>query len=457
MMSVTPIITHTYNNLAEAQGIATPDPANLIVRYASIRDRTIELVAPLSIEDCCVQSMPEASPVKWHLGHTSWFFETFVLEPYEVPFKPFHEPFRAMFSSYNGCGVTHPDPKRGLFTRPSLSVIQDYRRNVDERMLRLLNLPDNEEMLCKLAVLGLNHEQQHQELILTDIKHLFWQNPMRPCYQMLGMRPATSTTPLKWHDFNGGIVEIGHAGEEFCYDNESPRHREYLQPYQLASHLVTNGDYLQFIEAGGYENPSLWLSEGWDWLGTNEIGHPLYWLQKGVEWQEFTLNGVSGLDPKQPVIHVSFYEADAYARWAGARLPTETEWEHAASQRKIDGNFAENSHFHPVGCDADGLAQLYGDGWEWTQSSYSAYPGYSPAKANADGPVSAVWDKAVGEYNSRSMVNQYVLRGGSCVTPQDHIRPSFRNFAPANTRWQFSGIRLARDLPNAVTAVDLKT
>jgi len=431
-----------------------PTPGDLLLKYASIRDRTMELVAPLSIEDCCVQSMPEASPVKWHLGHTAWFFETFVLEPYEVPFKPFYEPFRAMFSSYNASGETHPDPKRGLFTRPSLSVIQDYRRNVDERMLRLLNLPAKDEMLCKLAVLGLNHEQQHQELILTDLKHLLWQNPMRPCYQMLGMQSSTPPIPLKWHDFDGGILEIGYAGNGFCYDNESPRHKEYLQPYQLASRLVTNGDYLQFMEAGGYDDSSLWLSEGWDWLKANQHSHPLYWLRKGVEWQEFTLDGVSPLHPNQPVIHVSYYEADAYARWAGARLPTEAEWEHAASRQQIDGNFAENGHFHPVGCDAGGLAQLYGDGWEWTQSSYFAYPGYSPAKANADGPVSAVWDKAVGEYNSRSMVNQYVLRGGSCVTPLERIRPSFRNFFPAKTQWQFSGIRLARDLPNPFKTVE---
>ncbi|MDQ3187244.1 MAG: ergothioneine biosynthesis protein EgtB [Pseudomonadota bacterium] len=430
----------------EAYKLPLPAASDLWPKYASIRERTMALVAPLSIEDCCVQSMPDASPIKWHLGHTAWFFETFVLEPYEVAFKPFHETFRAMFSSYNASGETHPDPKRGLFTRPSLSVIQDYRRNIDERMRQLLHVPARDEMLRTLTVLGLNHEQQHQELILTDIKHLLSQSPLTPCYQMPATQVPIPPLPLEWRDFEGGIQEIGYAGDGFCYDNESPRHKEYLQPYQLASRLVTNDDYLEFVEAGGYKDSALWLSEGWDWLKTNQHSHPLYWLRKGVDWQEFTLNGALPLSPNAPVVHVSYYEADAYARWSGARLPTEAEWENAASQQRIAGNFAENGHFHPALSDAEGLVQLYGDAWEWTQSSYSAYPGYSPAKVNADGPISVVWDKAVGEYNSRSMVNQYVLRGGSCATPLEHIRPSFRNFFPAGTRWQFSGIRLARDL-----------
>lgn len=417
-------------------------------KYADIRERTVKLASPLSVEDCCVQSMPESSPVKWHLGHTTWFFETFVLEPYEVPFKPFHDAFRAMFSSYNASGETHPDADRGLFTRPSLSVIQDYRRNVDDRMHRLLALPARDEMLCRLAVLGLNHEQQHQELILTDIKHLLSRNPLKPRYQMQGTQLFASSVPAAWHSFEGGLLQIGYAGEGFCYDNEAPRHKEYVQPYQLASRLVTNGDYLQFMEAGGYDNPALWLSEGWDWLTEDgHSRHPLYWHYEEAQWQEFTISGVVPLQAGLPVVHVSYYEADAYARWAGARLPTEAEWEHAASREQVEGNFAENGRFHPVACDAGRLAQLYGDAWEWTQSSYSAYPGYSPAKASAEGPISAVWDRAVGEYNSRSMVNQYVLRGGSCATPLERIRPSFRNFFPAKTRWQFSGIRLARDLP----------
>jgi len=409
----------------------------------------MELVAHLSTEDCCVQSQPEASPVKWHLGHIAWFFESFVLAPYESPFKPFHLVFRTMFSSYNAEGETHPDPKRGLFTRPSLSVTRDYCRSVDERLRRLLNSLPHDEMLYALMVLGLNHEQQHQELMLADIKHLLSQNPLDPCYQL----PREETPPTvgapHWVDFEGGLLEIGYAGGGFSYDNESPRHKEYVQPYRLASRLVTNADYLAFVEAGGYLDSGVWLSEGWDWLKAHRHDHPLYWRSRHGEWQEFTLAGVQPLHPDLPVVHVSFYEADAYARWAGARLPTEAEWENAASRQQIHGNFADNGHFHPLAAgpqDPIGLVQIYGDVWEWTQSSYAAYPGYSPAKANAAKPISEVWDAAVGEYNSRSMVNQYVLRGGSCITPQKRIRSSFRNFFPAKTCWQFSGIRLACDV-----------
>jgi ergothioneine biosynthesis protein EgtB len=428
--------------------------SDLYPEYADIRNHTAGLITPLSTEDCCVHSLPDASPIKWHLGHVAWFFETFVLAPYETAFKPFHPAFRTMFSSYDAEGKTHPDPKRGLFTRPSLSVIQDYCRNVDERLHRLLHSPpDDVKMLHALMVLGLNHEQQHQELMLADIKHLLSQNPLEPSYRLPGKElfaklPATPAA-MEWHDFEGGIIQIGYAGQGFCYDNESPRHKQYLEPYRLASRLVTNGEFLQFIEAGGYRDSSVWLSEGWDWLRSHNQRHPIYWRRNDQEWQEFTLMGIQPLQADLPLVHVSYYEADAYARWAGARLPTEAEWEDAASPQKIDGNFAESGRFHPAAAHPDDsryLAQLYGDVWEWTQSSYSPYPGYSPAKANASKPISAVWDEAVGEYNSRSMVNQYVLRGGSCITPIKHIRPSFRNFFPAKTCWQFSGIRLARDL-----------
>jgi ergothioneine biosynthesis protein EgtB len=431
--------------------------SELYAEYANIRNRTTALMAPLSTEDCCVHSLPDASPIKWHLGHVAWFFETFVLAPYETAFKPFHPAFPTMFSSYNKEGKTHPDPKRGLFTRPSLAVIQDYCRNVDERLHRLLHSPpDDAEMLHSLTVLGLNHEQQHQELMLADIKHLLSQNPLGPCYRLpgkgLSTELPTTSAIMEWHDFESGIIQIGYAGQGFCYDNESPRHKQYLEPYRLASRLVTNGEFLQFIEAGGYQDSSVWLSEGWDWLQSHNQRHPIYWHRNDQEWQEFTLMGRQPLQADLPLVHVSYYEADAYARWAGARLPTEAEWENASSRQKIDGNFAENGHLHPSAADPDDshdsryLAQLYGDVWEWTQSSYSPYPGYSPAKANASKPISAVWDEAVGEYNSRSMVNQYVLRGGSCITPIKHIRPSFRNFFPAKTCWQFSGIRLARDI-----------
>jgi ergothioneine biosynthesis protein EgtB len=315
-------------------------------------------------------------------------------------------------------------------------------------------------MLGMLTVLGMHHEQQHQELILADIKHLLSQSPLnisyarsRPAWTAARVAPSAAPHALEWRRFEGGLVEIGYEGDGFSYDNESPRHRQFLEPYQLASRLVTNAEYLEFMNAGGYKDPGCWLSEGWDWMKSNEQRHPLYWRSEDGGWREFTLAGLIPLDPNLPVIHISLFEADAYARWAGARLPSEAEWEHAASQQEIDGCFADNNRFHP--CPAGSarpdtgaghrLDQLYGDAWEWTQSSYSPYPGYNPAKPNENEPMSVVWDEAVGEYNSRSMVNQYVLRGGSCAIPRERIRASFRNFFPASTCWQFSGIRLARD------------
>ncbi|MEO7559975.1 MAG: ergothioneine biosynthesis protein EgtB, partial [Nitrosospira sp.] len=359
-----------------------------------------------------------------------------------------------MFSSYDKSGKTHPDPKRGLFTRPALGDIREYCQNVDARMGGVLDLAEQDEILRMLIVLGMHHEQQHQELILTDIKHLFSQNPLYPSYRSCSPDslscPGANLPLLEWHQFTGGLVEIGFEGEGFSYDNESPRHKQFIQPYSLATRLVTNGEYLQFIEAGGYENPVLWLSEGLDWVKSNKRYHPLYWRADKNEWKEFTLHGMLPLNLNLPVIHVSFYEADAFARWCDSRLPTEGEWESAALQQQIEGCFADNDRFHPesargVGTSSPKILQLYGDAWEWTRSSYSAYPGYSPFKPNPEKPMSYVWDEAVGEYNSRSMVNQYVLRGGSCLIPQERIRASFRNFLPAKTRWQVTGIRLARD------------
>jgi ergothioneine biosynthesis protein EgtB len=318
----------------------------------------------------------------------------------------------------------------------------------------VLDLAEQDKMLQMLIVLGMNHEQQHQELILTDIKHLFSQNPLYPSYRSCSPDSsschAAALPALEWHQFTGGLVELGFEGEGFSYDNESPRHKQFLQPYSLATRLVTNGEYLQFIEAGGYENPALWLSEGLDWIKANKRYHPLYWHTDKNGWKEFTLHGMLPLNPDLPVIHVSFYEADAFACWCDSRLPTEGEWESAAFQQQIKGCFADNDRFHPesarvVGTSSPEILQLYGDAWEWTRSSYSAYPGYSPFKPNPEKPISYVWDEAVGEYNSRSMVNQYVLRGGSCLIPQERIRASFRNFLPAKTCWQVTGIRLARD------------
>jgi ergothioneine biosynthesis protein EgtB len=437
-------------------------PSPLFSKLTAVRSRTMALIEPLLEEDCCVQSMPEASPVKWHLGHISWFYENFVLRHYEKPFRPFHEAFFTMFSSYNASGQTHPDPKRGLFTRPSRAVTRDYCADVHERLGRVLNQQQDNQMLSMLAVLGMHHEQQHQELMLSDVKHLLSQNPLNPSYhQPDAMRetPQSVAPPLEWRRFDGGLIEIGYEGEGFSYDNESPRHKQYLQPYQLASRLVTNSEFLRFMEAGGYGNPALWLSEGWDWIKENERSHPLYWREgtngstnEGTDgWWEFTLGGVMPLDGNLPVVHISFYEADAFARWSNARLPTEVEWENAAAGQPVEGCFADNNRFHPApagtmeSAGKKGLLQLYGDAWEWTQSSYSPYPGYNPARPNEEEPMSKVWDEAVGEYNSRSMVNQYVLRGGSCAIPRERIRASFRNFFPASTCWQFSGIRLARD------------
>ncbi|HEX8964736.1 MAG TPA: ergothioneine biosynthesis protein EgtB [Rhodocyclaceae bacterium] len=410
--------------------MAKPDLAGCAA-FAAVRARTEALAEPLSAEDCCVQSMPDASPVKWHLAHTTWFFETFVLERFESPFRAFDPAFRVLFNSYyDAIGDRHPRPRRGMLTRPSLARVLDYRRDVDARMARLLERQDAAAALRELALLGLNHEQQHQELMLTDVKHLLSLNPLQPAY--LPARASRGDTPvpgLEWCAFEGGIASIGHAGAGFRYDNETPRHRVAIEPYRLASRLVTNREFLDFIAAGGYREPRLWLAEGWDWAVAGGRRGPLYWRHGA----EFTLNGLAEIDPALPVVHVCYYEADAFARWAGARLPTEAEWENAAAERPIEGNFSDGGRLHPAPAAGAGLAQLYGDAWEWTSSSYGPYPGFRPAAG------------AVGEYNAKFMVNQQVLRGGSCATPAGHMRASYRNFFPAQACWQFSGIRLARD------------
>jgi ergothioneine biosynthesis protein EgtB len=405
-------------------------------RYAAVRSATAALAAPLSAEDCALQSMADASPVKWHLAHTTWFFETFLLEHYEDAHRPFHPQFRRLFNSYyHAIGERHPRPERGLLSRPPLSEIIAYRADVDARMAILIERAAGEPALAALIELGLQHEQQHQELILTDVKHLLSRNPLEPAYRSLPQPAPAAPARSHWLAGPGGLVDIGHAGRGFAFDNEGPRHRVFLEPYELASHPVSHADFAAFVADGGYRRPELWLSLGWDTVAAQRWTAPLYWDFRDGAWTTFTLHGRVPIDPAAPVTHLSFFEADAYARWAGARLPTEFEWEAAAAGTPVEGNFADDGVLHPraaSGPAAQGLAQLYGDCWEWTGSAYLPYPGFAPAPG------------AVGEYNGKFMCNQFVLRGGSCATPGGHVRASYRNFFPPEARWQFSGLRLAR-------------
>ncbi len=424
--------------------------------YQRVRAQTQALAAPLSAEDCQLQSMPDASPTKWHLAHVSWFFETFLLERFEPGFQPCDPRFRVLFNSYyNAIGDKHPRHQRGLISRPSLAEVLAYRQQVDQRMLALMAaphaLPDAEQhALASLLALGLQHEQQHQELLLTDIKHALSMNPAHPAYAQRWPMAGISPQPLGWATHAPGLVEHGHEAAldgDFAFDNETPRHRVYIAPFALANRLVTNGEWLAFMDDGGYTRPELWLSLGWDWLqrasagSAGQAGMPLYWRRAGSNYRNFTLQGDVAVDANTPVCHLSYFEADAYARWAGARLPTEQEWEWAARQRAgamaVKGNLLETAAFHPLPLQdrADGyMAQCWGDVWEWTSSSYSAYPGFR------------AWEGLAGEYNGKFMCQQYVLRGGSCATPAGSLRASYRNFFPPEAQWQFSGLRLARDL-----------
>ncbi len=425
-----------------------PSPAgggSILERYRIVRQRSRYLTRSLAPEDQVVQSMEDVSPTKWHLAHTSWFFETFVLAPHLGGYE-LHDPdYPFLFNSYYvQAGERHCRARRGYLSRPTVAEVWAYRDAVDDAMERLLerDLPPEVQ---ELVVLGLNHEQQHQELVLTDIKHLFSVNPLRPAYLEMdptAPHPGSDRTgdlaPHQWIEFPAGIREIGWDGDGFCYDNETPRHRAFLEPFAFGDRLVTNGEYLAFMEDGGYERPELWMSEGWAAREEHRWSEPFYWERKDDTWWMFTLRGMRPVAPDEPVCHVNWYEADAYARWADARLPTEGEWETAARGAPVEGNFVDSGRFHPEqgggGVTPAYPTQLFGDVWEWTASAYRPYPGYRAAPG------------AVGEYNGKFMVNQFVLRGGSCATSRSHIRPTYRNFFHPDASWQFTGIRLARDL-----------
>ncbi|WP_454710669.1 ergothioneine biosynthesis protein EgtB [Cupriavidus nantongensis] len=413
------------------------EPA-LLSQYRHVRAATETLVADLSDADATVQSMDDASPAKWHLAHTTWFFEEFVLAARLPDYEPVDPAYRYLFNSYyEAVGARHPRPQRGLLTRPSLDEVLAYREAVDEAMLALLGSAQTDDEAA-LITLGLQHEQQHQELLLTDVLHLFAQNPLRPAFApelntpvIADPRPAPD-----WIGFDGGLVEIGHRGDAFAFDCEGPRHKVYLAPFTLCSHPVTNRQWFEFIEDGGYQSTGLWLSDGWRWVGEQGIQAPLYWEERDGTWWQMTLRGMHPVDPDSPVTHVSFYEADAFARWAERRLPTEAEWEHAAGRLPATGNFVEGRALRPLPdrqSTAGVLRQMFGDVWEWTASAFLPYPGFRP---NAG---------AVGEYNGKFMSGQMVLRGGSCVTPESHIRATYRNFFYPHQRWQFTGVRLADD------------
>jgi ergothioneine biosynthesis protein EgtB len=414
------------------------ETSDLDARFAAARALTLSLAANLSDGDATAQSMPDASPAKWHLAHVSWFFETFILRDHVPGYRPFDERFAFLFNSYYEAeGPRHARPKRGLLTRPSLDDVIAYRAHVDAAMRAAL--PTLPAAARELVTLGLHHEEQHQELLLTDILHLFAQNPLQLGLWPRGPRAAvTSPEPLRWIRGPAGLVEIGHAGTDFAFDCEGPRHAVHLTPYALADRPITNGEWIDFIDSGGYRDAAHWLSDGWAWVKAEGVDAPLYWEQEGGNWTRFTLSGREPVAPAEPVTHISLYEADAFASWAGARLPTEAEWEAvAATFDPAQGHFLDRAgpcRPSPAQPD-DGPRQLFGDVWEWTGSAYRPYPGFRAAPG------------AVGEYNGKFMSGQFVLRGGSCATPRGHVRPSYRNFFYPHQRWQFTGLRLAKDLP----------
>ena len=422
--------------------------AALVDEFRRVRNMTTRLVAPLTAEDCALQAMPDASPAKWHLAHTSWFYETFLLTRFDPAHEPLNPEYAYLFNSYyNAVGAQYARPKRGLLSRPSLDDVFDYRRAVDDRLAALLERASRDALaqIAPILIIGLHHEQQHQELILTDIKALFFANPLYPVYQAADDSPRTVTrSRLAWMRIDEGLREIGHAGGAFAFDNESPRHRVWVDAFEIADRTITNGEYLAFMNDAGYERPDVWLADGWNTVNAHQWTSPAYWRRIDGAWHEFTLSGMHPLREDAPVTHLSYYEADAFARWAGGRLPTEAEWEIACDVAQgaavdpaaLDGVLLEDSRYHPAGescADLSGLRRMIGDTWEWTSSAYGAYPGYRAPTG------------ALGEYNAKFMCNQMVLCGGSCVTPRGHVRPTYRNFFPPVARWQFSGLRMARN------------
>jgi ergothioneine biosynthesis protein EgtB len=412
----------------------------LVQRYRQVRDFTTMLTSGLQPEDCVVQSMPDASPTKWHLAHTSWFFETFVLKVWMQRYRSDVPQYAYLFNSYyNAAGDMHRRDLRGLISRPTLEETHRYRKSVDDCVVQLLESADDAliETLEPVITLGIHHEQQHQELLITDIKHVFAQNPLYPVFRPRNVNAnSAKPSPARFVEFEDAAIEIGHDGSGFSYDNEGPRHRALVPEFSVAARPVTNGEYLEFVEAGGYKRPEFWLSLGWTTVNEQRWEAPFYWVKRDGSWWNFTLSGFRPVDESEPVTHVSYFEADAYANWDGARLPTEFEWERAAAALPIEGNFVDEQLFHPapVGSpDAEQLCQMFGDVWEWTRSAYLPYPGYRAAPG------------ALGEYNGKFMCNQMVLRGGSCATSRAHIRRTYRNFFQPEKRWQFTGIRLARD------------
>jgi ergothioneine biosynthesis protein EgtB len=427
-----------------AQPVRAPEREDLHLAFRTVRARSLALTRGLSSEDQLVQSMPEVSPTKWHLAHVTWFFETFILKAHAHGYRPFHPGFEHLFNSYyNSVGEMHARPRRGLLSRPSHDEVLDYRAFVDEKMLQLLETAPTHlaPELSRLTILGLNHEEQHQELMMTDIKHVLSCNPLLPAAFEAPAPARSIALEDGWAGYEGGFVMLGHAGDGFAFDNETPRHKVWLRPFSLRTRPVSNRDYLAFIEDGGYDAFDLWLSDGWAVVKSEGWEAPLYWTKRDGEWHEFTLAGLRPLDLDAPVAHVSYYEADAFARWAGARLPSEAELEIALRGEPITGNVLPDvedgaAMLAPMPRAAEhagnNLMQAYGDVWEWTASDYAAYPGFAPVAG------------ALGEYNGKFMCNQFVLKGGSCATPHGHVRASYRNFFYPKDRWQFTGLRLAK-------------